>query len=77
MRETGREKTRKTAVLIPCYNESQTIEKVIREFREALPEADIYVYERHRRAGEKGRSHCAAGIPSGKGKRDPQHVPGY
>lgn len=24
MRETGREKTRKTAVLIPCYNESQT-----------------------------------------------------
>lgn len=30
MRETGREKTRKTAVLIPCYNESQTIEKVIR-----------------------------------------------
>lgn len=39
MRETGREKTRKTAVLIPCYNESQTIEKVIREFREALPEA--------------------------------------
>jgi len=29
MRETGREKTRKTAVLIPCYNESQTIEKVI------------------------------------------------
>lgn len=45
MRETGREKTRKTAVLIPCYNESQTIEKVIREFREALPEADIYVYD--------------------------------
>lgn len=45
MRETGWEKTRKTAVLIPCYNESQTIEKVIREFREALPEADIYVYD--------------------------------
>lgn len=80
MRETGREKTRKTAVLIPCYNESQTIEKVIREFREALPEADIYVYDNNStdgRAGEKGRSHCAAGIPSGKGKRDPQHVPGY
>lgn len=45
MRETGREKTGTTAVLIPCYNESQTIEKVIREFREALPEADIYVYD--------------------------------
>ena len=47
MRKTGREKTRKTAVLIPCYNESQTIEKVIREFREALPEADIYVYDNY------------------------------
>lgn len=35
----------KTAVLIPCYNESLTIEKVIRDFRSVLPEADIYVYD--------------------------------
>mgnify|MGYP000782414952 CR=1 FL=1 len=35
----------KIAVLIPCYNESQTVEKVIRDFREALPEATIYVYD--------------------------------
>lgn len=35
----------KIAVLIPCYNESQTIEKVIRDYKEALPEADIYVYD--------------------------------
>lgn len=33
------------AVLIPCYNESMTIKKVIEEFREALPEADIYIYD--------------------------------
>jgi glycosyltransferase involved in cell wall biosynthesis len=33
------------AVLIPCYNESLTIQKVIRDFRDALPEADIYVYD--------------------------------
>ena len=33
------------AVLIPCYNESQTIEKVVRDFRAALPEAAIYVYD--------------------------------
>ncbi len=33
------------AVLIPCYNESKTIEKVVREFREALPLAVIYVYD--------------------------------
>ena len=35
----------KTAVLIPCYNESQTVEKVVKDFREALPDADIYVYD--------------------------------
>ena len=35
----------KVAVLIPCYNEEQTIEKVIRDFRNVLPEAVIYVYD--------------------------------
>ncbi len=34
----------KIAVLIPCYNEEKTIEKVIRDAKEALPEAVIYVY---------------------------------
>lgn len=33
------------AVLIPCYNESKTIAKVIRDFRKELPEATIYVYD--------------------------------
>ena len=33
------------AVLIPCYNESMTIQKVVRDFKEAIPEADIYVYD--------------------------------
>lgn len=33
------------AVLIPCYNESATVEKVVRDFRRALPEAAIYVYD--------------------------------
>lgn len=35
----------KIAVLIPCYNEEKTIEKVIRDARKALPEAVIYVYD--------------------------------
>lgn len=35
----------KIAVLIPCYNEEKTIEKVIRDAKEALPEAVIYVYD--------------------------------
>ena len=36
---------KKIAVLIPCYNEALTIEKVVRDFRAVLPEADIYVYD--------------------------------
>ncbi|MDO4921473.1 MAG: glycosyltransferase family 2 protein [Phascolarctobacterium sp.] len=35
----------KIAVLIPCYNESLTIAKVVSDFKKALPEADIYVYD--------------------------------
>ncbi len=34
-----------TAVLIPCYNEAKTIEKVVTDFRKVLPDADIYVYD--------------------------------
>ncbi|HJA11713.1 MAG TPA: glycosyltransferase family 2 protein [Candidatus Mediterraneibacter merdipullorum] len=33
------------AVLIPCYNEGKTIEKVVTDFKRALPEATIYVYD--------------------------------
>lgn len=36
---------KKIAVLIPCYNESQTIEKVIKDYKEVLPESTIYVYD--------------------------------
>lgn len=35
----------KIAVLIPCYNECSTIQKVVRDFQKALPEAIIYVYD--------------------------------
>ena len=35
----------KIAVLIPCYNESLTIEKVVRDWKVELPEAAIYVYD--------------------------------
>lgn len=42
---------KKIAVLIPCYNESQTIAKVVADYREALPEADIYVYDNNSKDG--------------------------
>lgn len=35
----------KIAVLIPCYNEEKTIEKVVKDFHRTLPEAVVYVYD--------------------------------
>lgn len=32
-------------VLVPCYNEEITIRKVVQDFRAALPNAEIYVYD--------------------------------
>ena len=41
----GVDKMDKIAVLIPCYNEAQTIAKVVSDVKEALPEAVVYVYD--------------------------------
>lgn len=41
----------KIAVLIPCYNESQTIAKVVGDFKRVLPAADIYVYDNNSKDG--------------------------
>jgi len=35
----------KIAVLVPCYNESKTVAKVVADFKRVLPEATIYVYD--------------------------------
>lgn len=35
----------RVAVLVPCYNEEQTVAQVVREFRAQLPAADIYVFD--------------------------------
>ena len=35
---------KKIAILIPCYNEEKTIEKVVEDFKKELPNAEIYVY---------------------------------
>lgn len=33
------------AILVPCYNEAQTIEKVVTDWKTVLPEAVVYVYD--------------------------------
>lgn len=45
------------AVLIPCYNESKTIAKVVGDFKKVLPEASIYVYDNN---SSDGTDVCAA-----------------
>ena len=50
------------AVLIPCYNESQTIAKVIADYKAALPEADIYVYDNNSSDGTDEIARAAGAI---------------
>lgn len=44
-------KMRRTAVLIPCYNESKTIKKVIQDYQKVMPHAEIYVYDNNSKDG--------------------------
>ena len=44
----------KTAVLIPCYNEAKTIEKVVVDFKRVLPHAEVYVYDNNSTDGTDG-----------------------
>ena len=53
---------KKIAVLIPCYNESVTIAKVVADYRAALPEADIYVYDNNSSDGTDEIARAAGAI---------------
>lgn len=50
------------AVLIPCYNESKTIKKVVEDFRRALPEAVIYVYDNNSSDGTDELARAAGAV---------------
>lgn len=52
----------KIAVLIPCYNEARTVEKVVNDFRRALPEAVIYVYDNNSTDGTADLARRAGAI---------------
>ena len=43
--DEGTPRDLRIAVLLPCYNEAPTIAKVVSQFRSALPDASIYVYD--------------------------------
>ena len=59
----------KIAVLIPCYNESKTIKKVINDYKEAIPEAVIYVYDNNSSDGTDKIAKKAAAL-YGKTKKE-------
>lgn len=52
----------KIAVLIPCYNEELTVEKVIKDFKKELPNADIYVYNNNSKDKSKEKALNAGAI---------------
>lgn len=52
----------KIAVLIPCYNESRTIEKVVRDISAALPEAVVYVYDNNSTDGTGDLARAAGAV---------------
>ena len=52
----------KIAVLIPCYNESNTIEKVVTDWKQALPEAVIYVYDNNSSDGTADIARAAGAV---------------
>ncbi len=62
----------KVAILLPCYNESLTIEKVVRDFRAQLPDADIWVYDNNSTDGSGDLARAAGAkvrrvVQQGKG----------
>lgn len=52
----------KIAVLIPCYNESKTIKKVVEDFKKVLPSATVYVYDNNSSDGTSEIAESAGAV---------------
>ena len=52
----------KIAVLVPCYNEEASIAKVVADFRTALPQATLYVYDNNSRDQTMARAEEAGAV---------------
>lgn len=71
MEEVRQMSDMQVAVLIPCYNEEMTVKKVITDWKQALPEATIYVYDNNsndRTAEIALRTGATVGYEPEKGK---------
>lgn len=65
---------RTIAVLIACYNEGPTIEKVVREFRHALPEATVYVFDNNSTDGSAALAAAAGAVVVPEKRQGKGHV---
>ncbi|MBQ8038377.1 MAG: glycosyltransferase, partial [Lachnospiraceae bacterium] len=52
----------KIAVLVPCYNEAATIEKVVKDYKRVLPESTIYVYDNNSTDGTATIAEAAGAV---------------
>lgn len=52
----------KIAVLIPCYNESATVQKVVSDWKRELPEATVYVYDNNSTDGTPELAKAAGAV---------------
>src|SRR6201991_2277448 len=64
----------RVAVLVPCYNEETAIAKVVRDFRGALPDATIYVYDNNSRDQTVARAREAGAIVRGEQRQGKGNV---
>ncbi len=64
----------KIAVLIPCYNEEVAIAKVVRDFKAALPAAEIYVFDNNSSDNTIRQAQAAGAIVRSETQQGKGHV---
>jgi len=62
------------AILVPCYNESATVQKVVRDFRAAIPEATVYVFDNNSTDGTADLARAAGAVVVREKKQGKGHV---
>ena len=62
------------AVLVPCYNEAATVEKVVKDFRRELPEAVVYVFDNNSTDGTADLARAAGAVVIHEKKQGKGHV---
>ncbi len=72
--DTDKARKPKIAVVLPCYNEAVTIAQVVADFRDALPGADIYVFDNNSTDGTAEIAAAAGAIVRRETRQGKGHV---